>query len=127
VLVIFLVIDYAGKNGIIKEGGNVSLTEKYKLTFINITHISSVEPHDCWATLTMLLKLNVCKLRSNGSVHYILYLISTSISIGIKELLLTHWHTQPAVRQSEPSMSFAFNSSLLSVDGMTCLLPFESW
>jgi len=74
----------------------------------------------------MLLKLNVCKLRSNGSVHYILYLISTSISIGIKELLLTHWHTQPAVRQSEPSMSFAFNSSLLSVDGMTCLLPFES-
>jgi hypothetical protein len=39
---------------------------------------------------------------------------------------LTHWHTQPAVRQSEPSMSFAFNSSLLSVDGMTCLLPFES-
>jgi len=40
---------------------------------------------------------------------------------------LTHWHTQPAVRQSEPSMSFAFNSSLLSVDGMTCLLPFESW
>jgi len=47
VLVIFLVIDYAGKNGIIKEGGNVSLTEKYKLTFINITHISSVEPHDC--------------------------------------------------------------------------------
>jgi len=39
---------------------------------------------------------------------------------------LTHWHTQPAVRRSEPSMSFAFNSSLLSVDGMTCLLPFES-
>jgi len=39
---------------------------------------------------------------------------------------LTHWHTQPAVRQSEPSMSFAFNSSLLSVDGMTCLLLFES-
>ena len=39
---------------------------------------------------------------------------------------LTHWHTQPAVRRSEPSMSFAFNSSLLSVDGMTRLLPFES-
>ena len=39
---------------------------------------------------------------------------------------LTHWHTQPAVRRSEPSMSFAFNSSLLSVDGMTFLLPFES-
>jgi len=36
-------------------------------------------------------------------------------------------NTQPAVRRSEPSMSFAFNSSLLSVDGMTCLLPFESW
>jgi len=33
-------------------------------------------------------------------------------------------NTQPAVRRSEPSMSFAFNSSLLSVDGMTCLLPF---
>ena len=42
------------------------------------------------------------------------------------EGLLTHWHTQPAVRRSEPSMSFTFNSSLLSVDGMTCLLPFES-
>ena len=42
-------------------------------------------------------------------------------------VVLTHWHTQPAVRRSEPSMSFAFNSSLLSVDGMTCLLPFESW
>jgi len=28
---IFLVINYAGKNGII-EGGNVSLTENYKLT-----------------------------------------------------------------------------------------------
>jgi len=41
-------------------------------------------------------------------------------------VLLTHWHTQPAVRRSEPSMSFAFNSSLLSVDGMTCLLLFES-
>jgi hypothetical protein len=40
--------------------------------------------------------------------------------------ILTHWHTQPAVRWSEPSMSFAFNSSLMSVDGMTCLLPFES-
>ena len=40
--------------------------------------------------------------------------------------VLTHCHTQPAVRRSEPSMSFAFNSSLLSVDGMTCLLPFES-
>jgi hypothetical protein len=36
----------------------------------------------------MLLKLNVCKLRSNGSIRYILYFISTSISIGIKELLL---------------------------------------
>jgi hypothetical protein len=35
-------------------------------------------------------------------------------------------NTQPAVRRSEPSMSFAFNSSLLSVDGMTCLIPFES-
>jgi hypothetical protein len=35
-------------------------------------------------------------------------------------------NTQPAVRRSEPSMSFAFNSSLLSVDGITCLLPFES-
>ena len=35
-------------------------------------------------------------------------------------------NTQLAVRRSEPSMSFAFNSSLLSVDGMTCLLPFES-
>jgi hypothetical protein len=35
-------------------------------------------------------------------------------------------NTQPAVRRSEPSMSFVFNSSLLSVDGMTCLLPFES-
>jgi len=35
-------------------------------------------------------------------------------------------NTQPAVRQSEPSMSFAFNSSLLSVDGMTCLILFES-
>jgi hypothetical protein len=35
-------------------------------------------------------------------------------------------NTQPAVRRSEPSMSFAFNSSLVSVDGMTCLIPFES-
>ena len=35
-------------------------------------------------------------------------------------------NTQPAVRRSEPSMSFAFNSSLLSVDGMTYLIPFES-
>jgi len=35
-------------------------------------------------------------------------------------------NTQPAVRRSEPSMSFAFNSSLLSADGMTCLIPFES-
>jgi len=35
-------------------------------------------------------------------------------------------NTQPAVRRSEPSMSFAFNSRLLSVDGMTYLLPFES-
>jgi hypothetical protein len=35
-------------------------------------------------------------------------------------------NTQPAVRWSEPSMSFAFNSSLLSVDSMTCLIPFES-
>ena len=35
-------------------------------------------------------------------------------------------NTQAAVRRSEPSMSFAFNSSLLSADGMTCLLPFES-
>ena len=40
--------------------------------------------------------------------------------------LATSINTQPAVRRSEPSMSFAFNSSLLSVDGMTCLLPFES-
>ena len=35
-------------------------------------------------------------------------------------------NTQPAVRRSEPSISFAFNSSFLSVDGMTCLTPFES-
>jgi hypothetical protein len=35
-------------------------------------------------------------------------------------------NTQPAVRSSEPSLSFAFNSSLLSVDGMTCLILFES-
>ena len=50
------------------------------------------------------------------------------VSVGERYLkqILTHWHTQPAVRRSEPSMSFAFNSSLLSVDGMTCLLPFES-
>jgi len=41
-------------------------------------------------------------------------------------VLLTHWHTQSAVRRSEPSMSFPFNSSLLSVDGMTCLILFES-
>ena len=27
----------------------------------------------------------------------------------------------------ETSMSFACNSSFLSVDGMTCLIPFESW
>jgi len=53
---------------------------------------------------------------------------------------LTLWHTQPSVRRqgspgplihsrlrrSEPSMSFAFNSSLLSVYGKTCLIPFES-
>ena len=26
----------------------------------------------------------------------------------------------------ETSMSFAFNSSFLSVDGMTCLIPFQS-
>ena len=36
-------------------------------------------------------------------------------------------NTQPAVRRSEPSMSFAFNSSLLSVDCLTWLIPFESW
>jgi hypothetical protein len=35
-------------------------------------------------------------------------------------------NTQPAVRRFEPSMSFAFNSSFLSVAGMTCLIPFES-
>jgi hypothetical protein len=35
-------------------------------------------------------------------------------------------NTKPAVRRSEPSMSFAFNSSILSVDGMTCLIPFQS-
>jgi hypothetical protein len=61
---------------------------------------------------------------------------------GLYSMQLTHWHTQPSLRwpashihshtqpavgRSEPSMSFAFNFSLLSVDGMTCLIPFESW
>jgi hypothetical protein len=42
-----------------------------------------------------------------------------------KYMCLT-WNTQPAVRRSEPSMSFAFNSSFLSVDGMTCLIPIKA-
>ena len=33
-------------------------------------------------------------------------------------------NTQPAVRRSEPSMSFAFNSSFLSADDMIYLIPF---
>jgi len=49
------------------------------------------------------------------------------ISHANGESALTHWHTQPAVRRSDLLMSFAFNSSLLSVDGMTCLIPFKSW
>jgi len=58
-----------------------------------------------------------------------LRLVKNDLNSGQEEPFftsLTHWQTQLAVRRSEPSMSFAFNSSLLSVDGMTCLLPFES-
>jgi hypothetical protein len=38
---------------------------------------------------------------------------------------LTHWNTQPAVRRLS-HRCFAVNSSILSVDGTTCLIPFES-
>jgi hypothetical protein len=39
--------------------------------------------------------------------------------------LLTHWNTQPAVKRLS-HRCFAVNSSILSVDGMTCLIPYES-
>jgi hypothetical protein len=41
-----------------------------------------------------------------------------------KKKILTLWHTPPLVRRSEPPMSFAFSSSFLSVDGMTCHISF---
>jgi hypothetical protein len=37
--------------------------------------------------------------------------------------VLTLWHTHTAVRRSEPTM-FAFSSSFLPVDGMTCHVSF---
>ena len=69
-----------------------------------------------------------CKLGTHGYLS--LWLSGRRVVLIGHPILvqrLTHWHTQPAVRWSDPSMSFAFNSSLLLVDGMTCLIPFESW
>jgi hypothetical protein len=45
--------------------------------------------------------------------------------IEIVFMCLTHWHTQPAVRRAEPSMPLLLILAL-SVDGMTCLIQFES-
>jgi hypothetical protein len=48
-----------------------------------------------------------------------------NLRVQIFAPMLTHWNTQPAVRR--PShRCFAVNSSILSVDGTTCLIPFES-
>jgi hypothetical protein len=60
--------------------------------------------------------------------HPIVLIAITKELITIKhnQHILTHWHTQPSVRRSGTSMSFAFNSSFLSVHGMTCLIPLES-
>jgi len=72
------------------------------------------------------LLLNAQQLQTMADIAALCNGMSTNEHLARRAVILTHWHTQPAVRRSEPSMSFAFNSSLLSVDGMTYLLPFES-
>ena len=39
--------------------------------------------------------------------------------------IVNHWNTQSSVRRSEPSIPLLLILGL-SVDGITCLIPFES-
>ena len=82
-----------------------------------------------YAFFTVLLSGIRCTCPNQANLCALIQFIMFWLPISLFSLSfdLTHWHTQPAVRRSEPSMSFAFNSSLQSVDGMTCLIPFESW
>jgi hypothetical protein len=79
-----------------KRDINIILTENYELKVISnpvadldqhYLYLFNVTPSECCAALIMLRKLSVCKLRSNGFIHYVLYLISTLINVVVQEIL----------------------------------------
>jgi hypothetical protein len=94
------------------------------------------EPNDnanqgVYSQLTVLMS-STCEIKSNVYLTFNVPLFNSQFStvvfyLDVRVLHLTLWHTPTAViravRRSEP-LIFAFSSSFLSVDGMTCRISF---
>ena len=60
------------------------------------------------------------------SIFFISYPLENNFNFGTSENFLNPLEHTAGCETVETSMSFACNSSFLSVDGMTGLIPFES-